>query len=94
MKSILFCFVSLFLFCFPNQEVQIYQLDPTHTFINFKVERFMVGEVSGRFNEFKGEIQYNPDDLSSFKADVTIQTKTIDTGIIVHFKSNISREIR
>lgn len=43
----------------------------------------MVGEVSGRFNEFKGEIHYNPDDLSSFKADVTIQTKTIDTGMEV-----------
>lgn len=69
-----------------------YQLDPTHTFINFGVERFMVGEVTGRFNEFSGTIVYNPEDLSQTRMDVSIKVKSIDTGLEVrdgHLKSNI-----
>ncbi len=69
-----------------------YQLDPTHTFINFGIERFMVGEVTGRFNEFEGTVVYNPEDLSHTVIDVSIKVKSIDTGLEVrdgHLKSNI-----
>ncbi len=68
-----------------------YQLDIPHTFINFGVERFMVGEVTGRFNEFEGKVIYNPEDLSQTIIDVTIKTESIDTGFEVrdgHLKGN------
>lgn len=77
-----FLIVGIFAFLgTTNPEIQNYRLDPTHTFINFKVERFMVGEVTGRFNDFAGEVHYDPEDLSSFSLNVTIQTKSIDTGL-------------
>ena len=69
-----------------------YQLDPAHTFINFGVERFMVGEVTGRFTDFSGTITYNKDDLSQLDIEVSIKVVSIDTGLEVrdgHLKSNI-----
>ncbi len=69
-----------------------YQLDTAHTFVNFGVERFMVGEVTGRFNGFEGTVVYNPEDLSQTTIDVTISVKSIDTGLDIrdgHLKSAI-----
>jgi len=69
-----------------------YQLDPVHTFINFGVERFMVGEVTGRFNEFEGTVVYNPENPGQTAIDVSIKVKSIDTGLEMrdgHLKSNI-----
>lgn len=75
-----------------TQAQQTFQLDSGHTFINFAVERFMVGEVTGRFNEFSGTIQFDENDWSKFQAEVSIKVESIDTGLEVrdgHLKSDI-----
>ena len=56
---------------------QEYQLDPSHTLIAFNVERFMVGEVTGKFKSFEGSISVSEGQLAT--AEVTINTKTLDT---------------
>ncbi|MEL6559195.1 MAG: YceI family protein [Bacteroidota bacterium] len=91
LKTLAFLF-SIISFSSTLSAQSIYQIDPTHTFVNFEVERFMVGEVTGRFNEFQGSVQYNPDDVKQTNIDVTIQVKSIDTGLELrdgHLKSNI-----
>lgn len=82
----------LFVSSFGYENTKQYQLDVHHTFVTFKVERFMVGEVSGRFNDLTGTISYDPEKKNSLSADITIKTKSIDTGMELrdgHLKSNI-----
>ena len=69
-----------------------YQIDKIHTFVNFGVERFMVGEVTGRFNDFVGTVVHNTENILQTKINVSIDVKSIDTGFEVrdgHLKSNI-----
>ncbi|MEM7572495.1 MAG: YceI family protein [Bacteroidota bacterium] len=70
-----------FLFSLPlNAQTVQYQLDAGHTYIGFDVERFLVGEVSGRFNKFSAVISMQADDLSSSQAEVVIQASSLDSN--------------
>ncbi len=57
-----------------------YTLDVGHTHIGFDVERFLVGEVSGRFNEFSGNIMMTGDNPETLKVDIKINTNSLDTN--------------
>ncbi len=70
---------SIFQFSFLEKE-DIYQLDKAHTFISFDVERFMSGEVSGRFNEFSGDIKFDVENMSSSQVDIVINVNSLDTN--------------
>lgn len=51
-----------------------------HSEIKFQVPYMSVSEISGRFNEFSGEIQFKDDGLTAEQLEVKIQTSSIDTG--------------
>lgn len=57
-----------------------YTLDIGHTHIGFDIERFLVGEVSGRFNNFSASISMNGKDFTTFQLDATIQVASIDSN--------------
>ncbi|NER14372.1 hypothetical protein GWK08_13040 [Leptobacterium flavescens] len=81
MKTRLFCtLLALMSFFSFKTATDTYELDKGHTFIEFGVERFMVGEVSGRFNEFNGNVSIEGDDITTLKADITIQAGSLDTN--------------
>lgn len=61
-------------------EPDSYRLDPGHTYIGFDVERFLVGEVSGRFNECTANILMSGEDPRTLQVDATIQTNSIDSN--------------
>jgi len=50
-----------------------YTFDKGHSYFGFEVERFMVGEVTGRFNDFDGSINLSDDNITSLKANRTIK---------------------
>ena len=59
-----------------------YKIDPAHTAVGFSIAHLVISEVTGRFNEFEGELTVDP----AAKTLVTgghgiIQAKSIDTGI-------------
>ena len=58
-----------------------YVVDMAHSSIGFSVKHMVINNVKGHFGEFVGTVVYDPDDASQFKADGTIQVKSIDTGI-------------
>lgn len=58
-----------------------YVVDGAHSSIGFSVKHMVINNVKGHFGEFAGTVIYDPDDASQFKADGTIQVKSIDTGI-------------
>lgn len=57
---------------------QSFKLDPGHTLIEFNVDRFMVGEVTGKFKEYEGTVTLGNDGMLE-SASVGIKTKSLDT---------------
>ena len=71
--------VVLLLFYYSSvTDAQEYSLDPGHTLIEFNVERFMVGEVTGKFREYEGKVFINNEGFLE-KASVTIKAASLDT---------------
>ena len=58
-----------------------YDIDATHSTLGFAIKHMQVGTTRGGFNDYTGSVSYDPDDFSTFKADVTIQVNSIDTKV-------------
>lgn len=71
LKSILFSVFLCFSFSLYSQK---FIIDPGHTAVTSKVQRFSMVDVLGRFNEVEGSIIYDSNDLSKISAEVTIKT--------------------
>jgi polyisoprenoid-binding protein YceI len=61
--------------------VTTWQIDPTHTSVEFAVKHMMFATVRGRFKSFTGTVQVDEDDPNASRAEVTIQAASIDTGV-------------
>lgn len=62
-------------------EAATYQIDPLHTQLGFRIRHLGIAFVSGVFDDFEGTITFDPADLSATRAEVTVQTASIDTGV-------------
>lgn len=58
-----------------------YQIDTTHSTLGFAVKHLQVGTTRGGFDDYAGAIVFDKDDYSTFNADVTIQSKSINTNL-------------
>jgi len=58
-----------------------YTIDPAHTSFSFTVKHMMISNVPGEFDKFDGQIIYDPKDLTSAKANITIDVDSINTRI-------------
>jgi polyisoprenoid-binding protein YceI len=56
-------------------------IDPAHTVSGFTVKHMMITNVTGVFELTKGTIEYKPGEPGSVKADVTIESKSVNTRI-------------
>ena len=63
-----------------------YKLDPTHSFINFKVSHLGFSWLLGRFNKLSGEFSFDPADPDASKISVLIDTTSLDSN---HSERNI-----
>jgi len=54
-------------------------LDPAHTTSTFTARHLMITNVTGVFEATKGTIEYTPGDANSIKAEIAIETKSINT---------------
>lgn len=61
---------------------ELYNIDPVHSSISFRVKHLMVSHVIGHFGQFKGTVSLDPNDLAGSSAAATLQVSSIDT----HFK--------
>ena len=70
---------------------QDFKIDPGHTLIEFNVERFMVGEVTGKFKKHEGLVSLGQNGVLQ-SASITIETNSLDTDHEVrdgHLKSPV-----
>lgn len=72
-------FVALFLASNSFAAAEKYDIDVTHSTLGFAVKHMQVGTTRGGFNDYAGSVSYDPDDFSTFNAEVTIQANSIDT---------------
>ena len=56
-------------------------VDTAHTVSGFTVKHMMIANVTGVFEVTKGTIEYKPGEPGSVKADITIETKSVNTRI-------------
>lgn len=57
-----------------------YKLNIAHSEIQFKVKHLGISTVTGKFKEFEGSFDLDPNNLSSLKATATIKTASVDTA--------------
>ncbi|MBT8394598.1 MAG: YceI family protein [Flavobacteriaceae bacterium] len=62
---------------------QKYKIDPGHSNVQIKVERFGVIDVVGRFKDLEGTIIYDEGDLSKTTAESTIKVDSYDANNLV-----------
>lgn len=57
----------------------LYEIDPSHSNVLFKVRHLGVATVTGRFNHFAGSFWYDPADPAATRITATIDAASIDT---------------
>ncbi len=58
-----------------------YLPDKSHSDVMFNVTHMMISNVKGKFTEYSGEINYDPDKPEKASAKGVIQVASVDTGI-------------
>lgn len=67
-----------------------YKIDSTHSEADFSIRHMAISNVHGRFGDVKGNITYNPADVTGSKVEATVDITTVDTGVAqrdTHLKS-------
>ena len=59
----------------------IWNIDPDHSNVGFKVRHLMVSNVRGSFEKHSGVVDINDQDITKSKVDVTIDTASINTHV-------------
>jgi len=62
-------------------ETQVWQLDPAHSQIGFRVKHMMVSTVRGNFRDFSVRLSYDPANVEAAGVEVELQAASIDTGV-------------
>jgi polyisoprenoid-binding protein YceI len=57
----------------------VWQIDPAHSSATFAVTHLLISTVRGEFGKMSGTIEYDGTNVSSIKADATIDATTIST---------------
>ena len=60
----------------------VWQLDPTHSSIEFSVKHMMMTTVRGRFTKFQATIAADEEQPEGCCVEVEIDTASIDTGVV------------
>lgn len=58
---------------------ETYNIDPAHSFANFSI-RHVVAKTSGSFNDIKGVIKIDRDNLANSSVDAKISVASVSTG--------------
>ena len=58
----------------------LWQIDPSHSEIQFSVRHMMISTVRGRFKTFSGTVEADEQNPTSASVEVRIEAASIDTG--------------
>ena len=64
----------------PQTQLQTWQIDPSHSLVEFSVRHMMVSTVKGRFTDLTGSIVLDPADHSRSSVTAEIQATSVTTA--------------
>ncbi len=64
-----------------NLSAADYTIDTTHSHVMFKIKHLAISTVTGRFDTFKGEFSFDPENFEKAGGWVTIETASINTDV-------------
>ncbi len=59
---------------------ETYELDPTHSFIEFSISHLGFSILKGRFNEMEGSFTYDAEKPENNSVEVTVKTASLDSN--------------
>ncbi|HWU82438.1 MAG TPA: YceI family protein [Methylophilaceae bacterium] len=71
--------LSLLLSLNVHAEVERYKIDGAHSFANWSI-RHVASKTSGTFNDIRGEVAIDRNDLANSKVDATISLLSVNSG--------------
>jgi len=80
LKRLLFVFITGLLLSNNAYGADTFKFDVAHSNIGFSVRHMAISNVKGSFTDFNGTFVWDGKNLSNSSVEVTIQTKSIDTG--------------
>lgn len=69
---------------------QVWNIDPTHSEVQFKVKHLVISTVTGTFKTFEGKLETESDDFDGANASFTLDAASVDTNVAdrdAHLKS-------
>ncbi len=57
----------------------IWNIDPAHSAVHFKVRHMMISNVRGEFESFTGKVDFDPENPLATKVDIAIDAASINT---------------
>lgn len=57
----------------------VWNVDASHSSIEFKVKHMMMANVRGQFKDFQAHVTADPEDLTTAEIDFTVHVNSIDT---------------
>jgi polyisoprenoid-binding protein YceI len=79
-KSIAVACLSALLIAYSAFAADTYAFDKAHSSVGFQI-RHLFSNVTGKFDDFAGTIQYDEANPEQSSVEVTIKTASIDTGV-------------
>ncbi|MBF0447507.1 MAG: YceI family protein [Magnetococcales bacterium] len=61
-------------------QAQEYQIDPTHSFVEFSISHLGISLLKGRFNDISGHFNYEEENPSASRISVLVKTASIDSN--------------
>ncbi len=62
-----------------TRQATVWQIDPSHSLVEFAVKHMMFATVKGRFAAFEGEVVTHPEDPTEGEVNFSIDADSIDT---------------
>ena len=62
-----------------SSATRLYEIDPTHTNVIFKIRHGSVTNFYGRFNDTQGSINFDKDNIANSSMNLVVQISSIDT---------------
>ncbi len=60
---------------------KIWNIDPTHSEVQFKVKHLVISTVTGTFKKFEGSLETEGDNFDGAKASFALNTASVDTNV-------------
>ena len=71
--------LAVLTFAAPVAAADVWQIDGTHSAVQFSVKHMMIATVRGEFGKMSGTIEYDGTNPASIKVDATIEVSTVNT---------------